>query len=39
LIRYYSDRRVWLVQPDAKPATLVPYPMPEESTSIASAAH
>jgi len=25
LIRYYKDRKVWLVQPDATPATLTPY--------------
>ena len=28
LISYYKDRRVWLVQPDAMPATLSPYPAP-----------
>jgi hypothetical protein len=27
LIRYFRDRRVWLVQPDANPATLSPYPL------------
>ena len=26
LIRYFHDRRVWLVQPDANPATASPYP-------------
>jgi hypothetical protein len=26
LIRHYSDRTVWLVQPDTGPATLEPYP-------------
>ena len=25
LIRYYPDRRVWIVEPDAQPATLSPY--------------
>ena len=25
LIRYFKDRRVWLVQPDANPATVSPY--------------
>jgi hypothetical protein len=25
LIRYYKDRRVWLVQPDKQPAELSPY--------------
>lgn len=29
LIRYYKDRKVWLVQPDLDPATLSPYPLPE----------
>jgi hypothetical protein len=28
LIRYYQDRHVWLVQPDAQPQ-VSPYPMPE----------
>ncbi len=26
LIRYYKNRHVWLVQPDAKPAEISPYP-------------
>jgi hypothetical protein len=29
LIHYYKDRGVWLVQPDANPVTLSPYPMPK----------
>ncbi len=29
LIHYYSDRTVWLVQPDTHPATVTPYPAPE----------
>jgi hypothetical protein len=33
LIRYYKDRRVWLVGPDAKPATLSQYPLPGEAAS------
>ncbi len=36
LIRYYGDRKVWLVEPDAIPARITPYPMPE---SVASATH
>jgi hypothetical protein len=32
LIRYYQDRKVWLVEPDAIPARISPYPMPDEST-------
>jgi hypothetical protein len=39
LIRYYKDRHVWLVQPDAIPATLSPYPMPKQPGQIASAGH
>ena len=39
LIRYYKDRHVWLVQPDAIPATLSPYPMPTQQAQIASAGH
>jgi hypothetical protein len=35
LIRYYKDRHVWLVQPDAVPATVTPYPMPPQSASAA----
>jgi hypothetical protein len=27
LIQYYKDRQVWLVQPDAQPVKLSPYPM------------
>ena len=29
LIRYYHDRKVWLVEPDAIPVRVVPYPAPE----------
>jgi hypothetical protein len=29
LIRYYPDRKVWLVQPDEQPATVSLYPMPQ----------
>ena len=32
LIRYYKDRRVWLVQPDLQPARLSPYPPPGTET-------
>jgi len=39
LIRYYKDRQVWLVQPDATPATLLPYPMQAQPASIAFASH
>lgn len=30
LIRYYGDRDVWLVQPDAKQGRLTPYPLTNE---------
>jgi hypothetical protein len=26
LIRYYKDRKIWLVQPDERPALVTPYP-------------
>ncbi len=29
LIDYYRQRKVWLVEPDAMPARITPYPMPE----------
>lgn len=29
LIRYYGNRKVWLVEPDAIPARIAPYPMQE----------
>ncbi len=29
LMRYYSDRTVWLVQPDQNPATSSSYPLPQ----------
>ena len=28
LIHYYPNRRVWLVEPDAIPARITPYPIP-----------
>ncbi len=30
LMRYYKDRRVWLVQPDMQSERVSPYPMPED---------
>ena len=30
LIDYYKDRKVWLVEPDSFPATVSPYPIPEQ---------
>jgi hypothetical protein len=31
LIRYYKDRQVWLVQPDAQPPKVSPYALPEQA--------
>jgi hypothetical protein len=31
LIRYYANRKVWLVEPDTIPARLSPYPMPGQA--------
>jgi len=33
LIQYYKDRKVWLVQPDAQPAQVSPYPLPEKQVT------
>jgi hypothetical protein len=30
LMHYYPDRKVWLVEPDMLPATVLPYPAPQE---------
>jgi hypothetical protein len=32
LIRFYKSRHVWLVQPDAQPPEVSPYPMAEQGT-------
>jgi hypothetical protein len=32
LMRYYKDRKVWLVQPDLQPARLSPYSLPDAPT-------
>ena len=29
LMRYYHDRKAWLVEPDRMPAQMLPYPMTE----------
>jgi len=36
LIRYYRDRKVWLVQPDSPAAEVMPYPVPEQVTAALS---
>jgi hypothetical protein len=36
LIRYYKDRKVWLVQPDLQPAGLSQYPLPKPNISPAA---
>jgi len=33
LVKYYKDRHVWLVQPDLKPASVMPYPLNELVTA------
>jgi hypothetical protein len=35
LIRYYAGRKVWLVEPDAVPASMSPYPMPNPAGTAA----
>ena len=35
LIHYYHHRKVWLVEPDAIPARIVPYPIPEQTAGAA----
>ncbi len=32
LMRYYKNRKVWLVEPDTTPASVVPYPIAETTT-------
>ena len=34
LLRYYSDRKVWVFQPDLKPPKVVPYEMSTRGMSI-----
>jgi hypothetical protein len=34
LIDYYGDRKVWLVEPDAAPATVTPYPLPAQPQAV-----
>ena len=33
LMHYYKDRKVWLVRMDTEPATVTPYPLPEQITA------
>ena len=33
LMHYYPDRKVWLVEPDAIPAVVSPYTLPQESAA------
>jgi hypothetical protein len=35
LMKYYRNRTVWLVEPDAIPARILPYPVPELRASAA----
>jgi hypothetical protein len=34
LTRYYKNRTVWLVQPDAEPAAVTPYPSPQYQGTV-----
>ena len=34
LMHYYQQRTVWLVEPDATPAAVVPYPIAEMPTVV-----
>ena len=34
LMRYYKNRKVWLVEPDATPAVVVPYPAAETLAEV-----
>ena len=36
LLRYYKDRKAWLIQPDSPQAEIVPYPVPEQVTAGSS---
>lgn len=33
LLRYYSARKAWLIQPDAPSAEITPYPLPQQVTA------
>ncbi len=35
LIHHYHNRKVWLIEPDAIPARILPYPMPKETAAAA----
>jgi len=39
LLRYYSDRHVWLVEPDVAPPSVSPYPTPSLGPGSYMAAH
>jgi hypothetical protein len=34
LIRYYNQRRAWLIQPDSRSEQIVPYPLPQQVTAV-----
>lgn len=36
LLRYYSNRKAWLIQPDSPSAEITPYPVPEQVTAESS---
>ena len=36
LIRYYSNRKPWLIQPDSPSEKAIPYPVPQQVTEVLS---
>lgn len=36
LLRYYKDRKAWLVQPDTQPPSLTPYEIPQQAATASN---